>query len=902
MTNYKNRVDKFNGRVSRFFQFLTTLLTEPGKTDDPHPATDIGRSYIAISLAPPSPRRPGATDPLTLQHVRKCVEDLRVAIESNTVYIQPIDFTTGDREKYGNSVNFQSLVQQLIDPATMELGQDDSYMILSVLRRPRSHLAYRALLRGPATQSEKDRLRGPAAQSEEDRTAECSTTLWNRLFSDQYKAYGPRQVGGSLLWLPRLRHNAEYNRLTQPGHQLAIDLAAKKTPDPAELSAGIFSLLATAILHRRAARYYFSDVYEATGDMAAFREYIYHRVSYLRTLRRFLGATAHGDDMEKSKDDCEWKTRKLVAHAVGNYGFPKNNPWANLPDAPHPSPTWDEIRTEVRQAWREELGAFRATLSRECDAVLRELYAGTWISITERLIDIDIHEMFDPALFRIDKDTAEAPDIALCRAEMDALVADLRGQQMLARFEMADWAGLLDAPAPHVDWATNPHPVVADIMDGNNVRTGGRDPLHVDDVKNAFSTARTDRLPAEFVKWFMRLLDKSKEYLRRAKIFHELTCPRAKNDSAAKEQDDDSAAKEQDDAIKRSGSIAHRLSDWLDAVERLDAEKRDEAGGSTTIPPFSTEIKDVLRGRLAEHRLDILGTKARFGFRRHNASHETAGADALDEARNAAIQLFEYTRRTVFHDGARYKYFRAQSFRMVARCDYLRKSPEQKRCVSRPIADINRALRLLDRYGSSGTLELLACYRSKAEAYMLWAGDLSKKKKYQAARNRLDAARSAINRAGRAFDRRRRNVPWWLRLCYLRAEWAVASCRLRADARRADARKPSGPEFERELRFGLDAVRAGLDGLIPVGVVENLTGGEHTPLVKLSTRWQWDRFVDLWLALADVTKSWTTDGFGQRWEHANRAARLPLLWKCWGSHQQNTNDGMYNAFKDAHLQ
>ena len=905
MTAYKERVKRFNDRVDGFFHFLTTLLA-PTRPDEPYLARDIGGSFIAVSLAPPSSRRPGTADTLTLQNVRMRVEELRRVVEANEDYICPIEITAGDRRRYEGDVNFDNLLRRLIDLPGAKKFKDDSYMILTVLRRPRSHLAYRALLSGPAI---------PPREVDE---IECSTTLWNELLNHtspdaltdgpyEYEPKGPRRVGGSLLWLPRLRHNAEYLRLTQTGHQLAINLAAGKIPDSEALSSGVLSLHATAILHRRAARYYFADVYETTGDMAAFREYIYHRVSYLRTLRRFLGVMAYGHHIGV---EGEWKTRKLIAHAVGNYCFPKDNPWKNLPTDSDSWPSWNDIRVEVRRAWREELGAFRATLSREFDAVLRKLYAGTWISIIDRLTGIDVYEMFDEGVFRIGNESVNAPDISLCRAEKDALVADLRGQQALAWFEMADWGELLRAGGPQMDSGVNPHPLVADLLDGTTVRTGDRGKLSRAAVKNAISTATPDLLPSDFVRWFMRLLDYSHEHLRWAKIHHELTCPGSEGE--------DKAAKERDMAIECCVSLSHRLWEWLIAVELLDANKRNPAVRGTAMPPFSAEIKEVLRSRLAEHRLDILGAMARFGFRRHNAFHastftnaidearKTAITDAIDEARKTAIQLFEDTRRTVFHDGAKYNYYRAQSIRMVARCDYLQTTPEHPQRVARPIANLNHALRLLHRHGSPDALELLACYRNKAEAYILWAHNLSASQKYRAARNRLDAARSSINRAGKAFDRRRRNVSWWLRLCHLQAEWAVASCKLRVDTRQAsppqsDARDPSGPAFERDLRFGLDAVRAGLDGLIPSDVVDGLPQELHTTLIRQSNQWQWDRFVRLWLALSNHAKFWFSDDFDQQWDAANRAARLTFLLKSCASHDHAKVGAMYDMCKRSPL-
>ena len=187
---------------------------------------------------------------------------------------------------------------------------------------------------------------------------------------------------------------------------------------------------------------------------------------------------------------------------------------------------------------------------------------------------------------------------------------------------------------------------------------------------------------------------------------------------------------------------------------------------------------------------------------------------------------------------------------------------------------------------------------------MLWADVLARTADTAAtraaARARLDAGQSMIGRAWEAFDQRQRNVPWWLRLCRDRAQWAVLSCTLRVCEIRAvrpdkDSMQPvaheaaeSGTtrdrvcqEFEADLRYGLEAIRAGLDGLLPVRGGAGLRDSEAT---SSPTAIQWKGFARQWLNLARATEAFDSHGpetYGGHWQRVNKAARMPNLYKSW---------------------
>lgn len=873
--NFSRRLDKFTKRVSGFFNFLTTLMTKEARPDsDPessgHQAADIGESFICVAFAPPSPRRSREEAAATLSVVGTLVAQFREALQNMGTLVQLNDNGPQPAEVSEPRIDYHSIIVSLFTPqSTCTL---ENSRILTFFRRPRSHLAYQTLLRWPLSRpGDAHPILCPEAWNElygVGQKGEQSDGPFAYNNNDQTQAI---RLPGGQLWLPRLTRNRHYFLITEPGQRAAKELWKGKGLNANEIATAILSLLTTAIVHRRAARYYFSDVYEATGDMAAFREYIYHRVSYLRTLCRFLGVSKHGATIP-GKD--EWSTRKLVAWAIGHYRNPDENPWKALPETPASAPTWNDIRMEVRRAWREELGAFHATLSREFGTVLQNLYAGTWIRFADHILEIDVHEMFIEDFFGIDD---RDPEIELCKEDIGYLKEELHAQVRKARFEMADWSGLLATRGTDAEESVNKeHPLYTDVFGKSGSEPRCEHDALTSDYVNRVISKRKKRMPADFVECFIRLLDLTADWLGRAEIYHELTRPGDVHDEAAQQQML---------FLIKAEKVLVRLDMWIKAIDREGVS----IGNDGKMPPFSHEIKQHLRDRLAKHQLGVLAARARFGFNRLNAIDESAAPNP--EVRDDAIRLFERTRRTVFHDGVTYNQLRAKSLRMVSRCDYLHPLQDVTRRFSKPIADLNLALRLLHGHGAADVLEVMSCYRTKAEAYMLWAKEIiASDGSNGAARNRLRSARSAIDRAGEAFHKRRRNVPWWLRLCQIRAQWAVLSCMLRLREPRDDR----DLAFEADLRYGLDAIRAGFDGLLPVDEIllpvdeSDVQLVSDVTLIRKSTTWQWSRFAKLWLDLAKITEDGARSNveFLKRWESANRAARLPRLWKCWMSRRE----------------
>ena len=884
----KELIQGFKDRVQGFFAFLTALLGNKN-------AYDIGESLIGVAFAPASPRhvrRAKSGPPETLSYVDECVASLKRFVISNERTIESVPARKVydlPPEILDDCALLRELVNLLNDgtESPFDLSAEIVPMVLSVFRRPRSYLGYLALLQVPSDPPLLNKYTG------------ASPAFWDTLFKqprdsqqtppDYPCSYrdGQTYLGGGQLWIPRRLHNRAYNRLTDIGHRVADQL--RNSPEsrtrPEEVYSAILSLLATAILHRRAARYYFSEVYESTGDITAFREYIYHRVSYLRSLCRLLLVIGHWAKTPDPARDSELRER--LGQALNNYRHA--DPERQVPE----DPSWEKLRLEVREAWYQELKAFRATLSREYEAVRQHLYAGTWVSILERVRVFDLEEMYNADAFKTPGLSADAEG-KLCEREIAALREEIERQKLDARFEMADWGSTIaDQEVANraidellVKDGKNAHPLVLDVY---TVNYPVKDPPALELVYSALPKRPVPPLtPADFVKWFVKLIECAEGHSRLARVYHERAAPQA--DGTGPEADTGKRKTNQERAL----AIEKRLGQWLELVEQL-------AANDDVIPPFSAEIQRFLRERWTVLMLDLAVDHARFQFDKYNPwlskrpqpRREGTAPPSVTDARKYAIVLFEKTRRTVFQDVRTYNLYRAKSLRMVARSEIL--SATKKEDFQKPIADLNLALRLLHRSRSADPLEAVACYRTKAEALMLWAHMLvwttNIAETRSASRARLDAARSMIGRALNAFTQRQRNVSWWLRLCRDKAQWSVLSCILRVCEARAgleqSGRRPEGQhagesvlvrsrrqEFEADLQYGLEAIRAGLDALLPVG-------GEA---VSSPASIQWKGFARQWLNLARGTEHFDSERnglFEKHWSSANQAARMPKLYECW---------------------
>jgi len=916
-------VAEFSARVDAFFTFLELLVADGNKADASKPKeADVGESFVCVAFSPASPRHLRGLNAATLKHVDRRVVELKRICErnrNNKIASWPVPKADPGPDELDGELDLGELLRSLLpevpgegDPLRVPLRW--RAMILSVLRRPRSHLAYLALLDCPTAKRSPDDLR----------KSPCD--IWDQLFArasaaqpepgdyPHHYANGMRYIGGSLLWIPRGIHNRAYQRLADLGQELAGKIRGKERDEGKrdEKVQQSLSLLAAAILHRRAARYYFSEVYEATGDIAAFREYIYHRISYLRSLCRLMVVTAYLAKLRSEKQEGFADLRGWLCAAITNYRHP--DPW-KLETRDH----WGEIRLALRSAWHQELKAFRATLSREFDAVRQQLYAGTWMSIIDRIREFDIEEMYHADSFKV-AGPHEDPNGKLCQKELLALREDLDRQELEARFEMADWSGTIRAQKKSLKGLADrarraPHLLVSDVLreafpDGQPVPDPLRNLLR--DIRKPslpdgltlppeFTGRVTVALPippkgqntpADFVLWFMQLLAMSEGFSRLARVHHEMATPGPRVRLAGGEAAETAEpATRRDEYQQVARRIADRLNAWLEKIELLSLAQE--------IPPFSDEIQRILRTKLAILSLELSADQARFQFDKFNPWRAARPQESFFAAAKAdAIRVFEQARRTVFQDVGTYNFYRAKSLRMVARAEILAATDPAK--FGKPIADLNLALRLLHRTRPPDPLEEVACYRAKAEALMMWSHHLALAESKVAARARLDASRAMIERALTAFTRRRRNVPWWLRLCRDRAQWAIQSCVLRlieGEARGAPAGQPPGTDeqdlqsFEADLRFGLDAIRAGLDGLLPVRAVPNPADEQEADpaAVLRASDSQWTGFVQQWLSLGQAATAFYSHlgkDPSRRWKQVNEEARLPRLFEKWDKARQ----------------
>ena len=152
------------------------------------------------------------------------------------------------------------------------------------------------------------------------------------------------------------------------------------------------------------------------------------------------------------------------------------------------------------------------------------------------------------------------------------------------------------------------------------------------------------------------------------------------------------------------------------------------------------------------------------------------------------------------------------------------------------------------------------------------------------AENRLDAARSSLSLARRAFEDRRRNVLWWIRLTQDWTQWGIEAALLNVvghplrKSRRLHERGTIG-RFEEILGDGLEAVRAGMMS------VPRFMPEVKTPPQAVARK-EWMRGAGQWLCLLSAT--YWHDAFQFRamvdsQPHGRRAdAEFPtLFWERW---------------------
>ena len=256
-----------------------------------------------------------------------------------------------------------------------------------------------------------------------------------------------------------------YEELSKPVHEL---LSCLENPDlkieENRFDSAFNRLLILVLVHRQTSRYYFTDLYLASGDMAAFREYIYHRVASIRYLARMnlfidqLGNLAkyrHCDYLMKvlQSFDPERPFRAMAAldSLDESSSEVESQPGTEAKrecDMNSPA-TEDRLRAcshEIATLRLRELEAFRATLSRESPKIMASTYAGTWLAWLDRIREIDCLEMkedFDYFIWRRESKRRLAQVFTHFTRELDGLRRDLAHQEIEFLHEKGDWDGTL---------------------------------------------------------------------------------------------------------------------------------------------------------------------------------------------------------------------------------------------------------------------------------------------------------------------------------------------------------------------------------------------------------------------------------------------------------------------------
>jgi hypothetical protein len=989
---------KFERRVHLFFKLLHELYARDFRLDDL--PDDIGESYLAMTLDRPMTRH---TRPTKQAEKNAPLNVMLGAIKSLRGRLKELEKTgrlrqclpkEEDQAKAlggydGLSPRYGQLMQALLIGGSITLVEDDPLLttLLSFFRRPRSILGLRSiLLQSGAGQDSQVTIR---FDRQEDRktikAAEITADFWCLAYPrskangisprSESAEHGERPIEGGLLWIPRLNHNASYSALAKPTHpDFATDVRGE-APRPEIL----LRLLLLAIVHRRIARYYFSELYASSGDLSAFREYIYHRVSSLRYLARvslylmhWQRAVTHWENMVGDKlagwnkdagpfppDQLAWWTKAIFdnvglgcrAFAGGDFGTTKI------------------LLRELAGVRLRELQAFRATLSRELAHARMKSYAGTWLAWLDRL-QLDADEILeDSRENEFDQLRTECADPFLLLAEeVGRLRRDLEVQSIRFLEEKGDWDGTLEEVLRDdivkqirailhrsPDETANTEPRRPSRLHGEEILRNllgvpsSKLPIKVNldlppvdklleqlaslasDVREPDFSERVeiaksllDVEPGEFVDCYVSALRFASGAVKLGRLLHLLTVMSGP------------LTQHKTGIVTLAENVLSRLKAILSLIGTL--ERPDQ---NTRM--YSERIREYLRGELDKADLDhaVLKSLAAFDHanpwldldeekrpRRDDSRVYAAemGDGFLTSARRQALFLQEKARLTVFESRGDYNLYRARSLLVVARSIYLQADLDCD--FSRSLSWLHRASRLLSESGEAHVLERVGVLRARAECRMLWA-DLrlaraanqrttdAWRESVRFCRNQLELARSALTRAVRIYEGRKRNVLWWLRLSRDLSQWSIEAAVLsvvgfptrtdpgtvnpgvliQTQTPRTDVRHWGGADmaferFEEILGFGLTAIHSTMNSIQRATrkkSQDQLTFAERASLEE------WRRSVGQWLCLLAVTywhdalqylavvnsapRSLNTSKsfwllFWDRWESLNKAHRL----------------------------
>jgi hypothetical protein len=816
-----NLLDHFKTRVNEFFLFLHKLLLETIEARNPK---DIGESFICVSFALPIPRHARNNNADTIRFVRGKLNDI-FAMASGTddqpsmldlrIRVEPAPIPVA-------KPNWNKAIDKLLDILIegVNIGRDlvktdRLRSLLAIYRRPRSHLALKALISHPEKRQDQSiDLPGSSRPLKHFNHVDMLKLLGLDTKTSASPSADKNSVfihlSGGLIWMRREANAADYEALADLGtHSPKSTLRLK-------------SLLALSLLHKRALRYYFSEVYEATGDIRAFREYIYHRVSCLKYFAELL--TINKSQAKHNPRLANWFTTFVGLQSIGD------------------SRTNGDYESDLLQILIDDMRAFRAALSREFSSVKRHLYAGSWLNLIETVRAIDLARI-SSTIKHILPDGGNLK--RKVEYELKELKDELQNQESDLLFQKADWDGL----------SRHARKRIAEF----NRRVARQFKWLIPDsnVKNRYpeNVGADESLTVGDKKSLAGLIDEVLAWIEITRLYGILA--RCQHETLVPGLHDRKAEVDLDEAME---SLLLRLRGWFDWIE--------EKSLTSEQPYISDATRRLVEDKLNSVTLDWKADKARFLLRKCNPwwddeahkrncgmrtfSSENNGR--IDEARSAAQLLWEKARVMVLGKNGQYNRLRAIALRILARCDYLvAKTPED---FQRPIADLNLAIRLLHGVGFDDSLEMVACHRSKGEALMLMA-DMAIRldnDRIAYARERMRTANGMLLRARAALAIK--DVSWWTRLCRDFAQWSIQSCCLgilewfpKGPSPDESQRSRIKRAFEDDLRRGLDAIRAGLDSLIDVSAV--LGRSED------ATKACWKAFVAQWLML----------GLVHRWLH-----------------------------------
>lgn len=262
--------------IKDLFRFLSELCDIPSDADAGISPPSIGDSIICLSLEDPQPRRDLENTGENYDSVQKEIRDFLLNIHNRCVprvaqlHSVPTEPDGVSLSKYDPDKLMEKFAWAPYGKHELDAAYPLLLPILCMFREPITIVAVRSMV----SKLLKDKLRADVMPTEREIDKYISTDLCK-----EWAFYSE----GGFIWMGQRTRNKIYKRISEQAYDDKV-LTLKKKYDKELLRKSLIQLYWLSFYHRRIARYYYSDQFLATRDIWAFFEYLYHRISSLRSL------------------------------------------------------------------------------------------------------------------------------------------------------------------------------------------------------------------------------------------------------------------------------------------------------------------------------------------------------------------------------------------------------------------------------------------------------------------------------------------------------------------------------------------------------------------------------------------------------------------------------------------